>query len=435
MFEICDPSGACDSAPVTITVFEVNDPPTADSLNTTVPEGTPTTISLSGLDPEGDPILFQLLDGPTYGTISGFDPISGDLIYTADSGYTGPDSFTFEVCDPFGMCDQGTIQLLVTTVGGGARVECDPRLVISEIAWAGTAANSDHEWIELRSLEADEIDLSGWTLRWRRKRPETAEDRLWKAIRLEGVIGPAPDPDQPLVQVRERGSASLQLERSIAGSTDGFYLLERRVDDVVSDTAADQVYDDRLALDRILDLDDAGEIVELIDPTGCVVDTANADDSRRDGWISGDALHFATMERTEPDVDDIDENWHTNLGAFQWGRAADDEPLLGTARTHNSPNLDELLNVTDVPRISETAGESIRAILAQSGDPGEVGPYVVMIAEPLEFDAKIASRQQVVGLTIQQGIEIMVSTAGLPRGDYVLLIHRNQERAWIYVLE
>jgi len=44
-----------------------------------------------------------------------------------------------------------------------------------------------------------------------------------------------------------------------------------------------------------------------------------------------------------PRAEDIDEDWHTNLGLFTWGLDALGERLFGTARTENSPVLKELL--------------------------------------------------------------------------------------------
>ena len=41
-----------------------------------------------------------------------------------------------------------------------------PSIVINEVAWAGTAASSADEWIELKNNTSTDIDMSGWTLSW-----------------------------------------------------------------------------------------------------------------------------------------------------------------------------------------------------------------------------------------------------------------------------
>ncbi|HUT87673.1 MAG TPA: Ig-like domain-containing protein, partial [Candidatus Heimdallarchaeota archaeon] len=341
-FQVCDPSGACDTAEVLIDVRPTNDPPTADSYDTTVPEGTPVKLQASGLDPDGDTVTFSIVDGPAHGTITEIDPQTGEFAYTSETGHTGPDYIVFEVCDPFGACAQGVIQLLVVRAAGagGIGVECLYRVIISEIAWAGTAADPAHEWIELENLEPESIDLTGWTLRWRRKQPKTTEDRRWKAIPLAGLISAATTREAvPSVIKKEDLSKWLPLWEAVAFE-DGFYLLERATDRVINDVRADLVYDDRLPLGRVLDLSDEGEVLELIDPLGCVVDTANADEPDRDGWAAGDVETVATMERTDSTVEDLDENWHTNLGVFTRGVDVSGKIILGTPRSENSPIIE-----------------------------------------------------------------------------------------------
>jgi hypothetical protein len=72
--------------------------------------------------------------------------------------------------------------------GGGAAEECAGLVIISEIAWAGTAVDRDHQWIELRNLGSEPVDVTGWTLRWRKKEPVVPEDYEWKVLPLSGVL-------------------------------------------------------------------------------------------------------------------------------------------------------------------------------------------------------------------------------------------------------
>ena len=37
-------------------------------------------------------------------------------------------------------------------------------VVINEVAWGGTAASANHEWIELKNNTTTTIDLTGWRL-------------------------------------------------------------------------------------------------------------------------------------------------------------------------------------------------------------------------------------------------------------------------------
>ncbi len=76
-------------------------------------------------------------------------------------------------------------------------------VVINEIAWAGTDASPEDEWIELYNLSDEDIDLSNWIL--------YAED-LVPFIELNGTI-----------------------------SAGGYYLIERTDDTTVSDISADLI--------------------------------------------------------------------------------------------------------------------------------------------------------------------------------------------------
>ncbi|MBI3762395.1 MAG: lamin tail domain-containing protein [Chloroflexi bacterium] len=113
-------------------------------------------------------------------------------------------------------------------------------VVINEVAWMGTVASDDDEWIELFNPGATAISLAGWTL--------AADD----------------------------GTPSIALNGSIAAG--GFFLLERTDDTTVNDVAADLIYTGALS--------NSGEVLRLKDPSGATVDTANAENGG--SWPAGD---------------------------------------------------------------------------------------------------------------------------------------------------
>ena len=58
-----------------------------------------------------------------------------------------------------------TLLLGWINVPGLARSEDNPaRVIISEVAWQGTAAGHSHEWIELFNASLLPINLNGWSL-------------------------------------------------------------------------------------------------------------------------------------------------------------------------------------------------------------------------------------------------------------------------------
>ena len=248
--------------------------------------------------------------------------------------------------------------------GGGTKNPCEGKVIINEVAWAGTAASSQDQWIELRNLGTIPVDLSGWTLRWRRKKPTTAEERRWKTVDLSGVVLPAETSACDLAKKPQTASVTLvktnfdavswQVVTEQPKKDESFYTLERLSDNTISNAKANLVYDTskphRLALDNL------GDVIELLNADGEVVDTANAFDYPSDGWPAGDAATHATMERTNPLGPDTADNWHTNLGIITHGEDADHNPLIATADAPNSDILDKLSLNPDVPPAKTRAG-------------------------------------------------------------------------------
>jgi RHS repeat-associated protein len=115
---------ACDnqtpklcSSPVTVTITVVNQAPTAVNDSYTVHGGTVIgPMKINDTDPDGDTLTFSILTAASHGTVTGLPnpPYSSDQkTYGANYGYTGPDSFTYRICDPFQACSTGTVNLTV----------------------------------------------------------------------------------------------------------------------------------------------------------------------------------------------------------------------------------------------------------------------------------------------------------------------------------
>ncbi len=158
-------------------------------------------------------------------------------------------------------------------------------VIINEIAWMGTQADHNDEWIELYNTTSRSIDLTNSVLE--------AEDGSPKIV-LTGIIPAA-----------------------------GYYLLERSDDQVISNITANQIYTGAL--------EDAGENLYLKDSRGNMIDEVN----QAEGWLAGDKEQRKSMERTLM-------GWHTfsgfnsNLNALD----ANNDPVFGTPKTENSPPKD-----------------------------------------------------------------------------------------------
>lgn len=156
-----------------------------------------------------------------------------------------------------------------------------PWVIISEVAWAGTRASANDEWIELWNPGAADADLAGWTL----------TDGGDITVPLSGTLG--------------------------AG---GFYLLERTDDTTVADVAADRIYTGALV--------NSGESLYLIDSSGRTVDTANGDGGP---WPAGSQATAAAMERAGSGPDS-DGGWCSNDAVHRTGTDAAGYPVNGTPR-------------------------------------------------------------------------------------------------------
>jgi uncharacterized repeat protein (TIGR01451 family) len=161
-------------------------------------------------------------------------------------------------------------------------------VVINEVAWGGTAANSSHEWIELYNNTATEIDLTGWTL------------------------------------ASSDGSPNISLSGTILGHD--YYLLERVSDCAVSDIPADQPPYSGV-------LGNSGERLELRDRSGTLIDQADGSG----GWPAGSgAPGYHSMERVDAAAPDAPANWASNDGLTRNGLDCNADPLNGTPRGRNS---------------------------------------------------------------------------------------------------
>ena len=117
-YTISDGNGGTDTATVFITVNPLQPPTAIDDVYSTA-EDTTLVIPAAGVltndtDPEGDPLTIGGYTQPAHGTVTvGPD---GSFTYTPDLNYSGPDSFTYQVCDTSSLCDTGSVAITVTPV-------------------------------------------------------------------------------------------------------------------------------------------------------------------------------------------------------------------------------------------------------------------------------------------------------------------------------
>lgn len=244
-------------------------------------------------------------------------------------------------------------------------------VLINEVAWAGTAANTDHEWIELYNTTASDIDLSLWTL-------ESLDGTF--SIPLSGTL-PA----------------------------NGYFLLERNEDAVV-DVASNQLFN--------VTLINSGMRLVLYDNSvtfHTVVDTANADGGP---WPAGSSSMHASMERIG-DLPDSDTAWYTNNGVTKNGLDADGNPIWGTPKNLNAPTPTPTLPPTNTlpPPTAASALTVVINEVAWAGTQAASDDEWIELYNPSTVDVNLA------GWTLKSsdGSPSIILSGTLTAGGYFLL--------------
>jgi hypothetical protein len=235
---------------------------------------------------------------------------------------------------------------LLLALTGGAVHAAPPQnyqalsVIISEVAWGGTAASQADEWIELYNPGSQPINLSGWGLAAADGNPD---------ISLEGTIG--------------------------AG---GFFLLERTDDSTISDITSSQIFYSPSGLS------DSGEILRLYATDGSVIDTANQDGG---GWPAGSAAPgYYSMERVGP-VPDGPGAWASNNGIVRNGLDANGNSINGTpgqlyALWPADSNPTDTNTPTPTATVTPTQTGTATFIPTATGSPTTTGTYTATPPAP-----------------------------------------------------
>lgn len=221
-------------------------------------------------------------------------------------------------------------------------------IVITEVAWMGTAASAEDEWIELLNTTTAPVDLAGWQIRTFRSQ---YGDNIFAVIQLSGIIQPGE-----------------------------FFLLERVDDNTVKGIDADLIYPASVTFggtSHSTQLSNSGELLLLCSPNNIsagdcrpshvslattVGDLVNAETftnrtpSASNPWPAGSTSTLGSMERKNL-ISNEDTNWYTHTGAKpQCGHDANwsgineaNNQIKGTPKCANWA-----FNVTATPRPTNT---------------------------------------------------------------------------------
>ncbi len=205
-----------------------------------------------------------------------------------------------------------------------------PKIVINEIAWGGTKASANDEWMELYNTADYGFDVSGWRL-------------------------------------TDGNDINFVFATGTRMATRAFFLLERTSDQTIANIAMDAKYTGALY--------NGGEKLQLKDMKGHLIDEVNASA----GWFAGRAGYdMETMERIDPSASgNLAGNWQSTPLPPRNGFDANGNAISGTPKRPNSPFI-YLNGVLNRDRI-----------ILPDNNPYFLGNYTVASGTTLTFSAGV----------------------------------------------
>jgi hypothetical protein len=152
---VCNAQNFCDQAVVTINVFNNsagNNPPVAhndiaETLQNVAVNG---NVLNNDVDPDNNPLTVNTTPvvAPANGTVT--LNANGTFTYTPNTGFTGMDQFTYQVCDPSNACDQAIVTIIVNADPNGVannppNAQDDAFLTFSNTPVNGNVSNNDSD--------------------------------------------------------------------------------------------------------------------------------------------------------------------------------------------------------------------------------------------------------------------------------------------------
>ncbi len=122
-YRVSDGRGGSHSYTVSLSVFSVNDAPTAGAASATTTEDTPLSGQLpAAFDADGDTVSYAKTSDPAHGSLS--LGAAGAYVYTPALNYSGTDGFDFSVSDGHGGSNSYRVTLsvneVIDTISGSA---------------------------------------------------------------------------------------------------------------------------------------------------------------------------------------------------------------------------------------------------------------------------------------------------------------------------
>ena len=144
-YQVCDETGRCDTATLTINVVTANTAPSAINSDFTLTEDTPLSQSLTAFltDAEGGSFTYSTLTAPAFGSIQWLP--GNTFVYTPLFNFAGTDNFTYRVCDSGNLCAEATVSLVITAVNDAPILVYDALSLNEDTGLTASIASNDIE--------------------------------------------------------------------------------------------------------------------------------------------------------------------------------------------------------------------------------------------------------------------------------------------------
>jgi Bacterial Ig domain len=108
------PGGLCD-----IGAYEFVFAPICQPVSVSTAVDQSIAVQLACVDGAGAPLTHMIVAGPSHGTLAAVAPANARVVYTPQSGYSGPDAFTYHATSANGTAITQAVSITVTPPGQG----------------------------------------------------------------------------------------------------------------------------------------------------------------------------------------------------------------------------------------------------------------------------------------------------------------------------
>lgn len=142
VYEVGDGELTSGEVELAIMITPINDPPLADTQSIGTMEDDAVTVTLNGSDIEGAPLIYELVDLPSFGALSGAPP---ELVYVPYVNFFGSDTFSFRVSDGELQSSVATVVILVGEINDPPRAHAVELQLNEDVPLALVLTGSDVE--------------------------------------------------------------------------------------------------------------------------------------------------------------------------------------------------------------------------------------------------------------------------------------------------